>query len=156
MSSLLRSVVLAAGLVVAQPGAAQVPGPPPFQVVRLGDGQMSCEALIGEINSLNAEMERVQRDMMGRAMAMSREATQSLSGGGLGGAAMSLGGLAAGFIPGGELLMGAASMAAQAQMSHQMNEMTSEAETMASEGLVVGPISQRLEHLTEISRDRRC
>ena len=156
MSSILSSAVLMAGLAAAQPGAAQVAEPAAFQVVRLGDGQMSCEALIGEINSLNTEMDRVQRDLMGRATAMSREATQSLSGGGVGGAAMSLGGLAAGFIPGGELLMGAASMAARAQMDHQINEMTSEAEAMAGEGLVIGPISQRLEHLSEIARDRRC
>ena len=155
-------IVVPAILLCAFPGAvAAAPRsapqtPPTYQVVRLGDGQLTCEALVAEINGVTAELDRVQRDMMDRSMDLSQEATAGL-GGGMGGAAMSLGSMAASFIPGADMLMGAAaSAAAAAQLERQRSRMVSEAEAMAGEGLIIGPMSQRLEHLAELSRDKNC
>lgn len=143
------------GAVAAAPQSA--PQPPTYQVVRLGDGQMTCEALVAEINGVTAELDRIQREMMDRSMDLSQEATSGLGGGGMGGAAMSLGSMAASFIPGADMLLGAAaSAAANAQLERQRSRMVSEAEAMAGEALVIGPMSQRLEHLAELSRDRNC
>ena len=143
------------GAVAAAPRSAPQT-PPTYQVVRLGDGQLTCEALVAEINGVTAELDRVQRDMMDRSMDLSQEATAGL-GGGMGGAAMSLGSMAASFIPGADMLMGAAaSAAAAAQLERQRSRMVSEAEAMAGEGLIIGPMSQRLEHLAELSRDKNC
>ncbi len=143
------------GVVEAAPQSApQVPAT--YQVVRLGDGQLTCEALVAEINGVTAELDQIQRGMMGRALDLSQEATGAL-GGGMGGAALSLGSMAASFIPGADMLMGAAaSAAAAAQLERQRSRMVSEAEEMAGEALVIGPMSQRLEHLAELSRDRNC
>lgn len=161
MACKLRTVVPAI-LLCAFPGAvAAAPRsapqtPPTYQVVRLGDGQLTCEALVAEINGVTAELDRVQRDMMDRSMDLSQEATAGL-GGGMGGAAMSLGSMAASFIPGADMLMGAAaSAAAAAQLERQRSRMVSEAEAMAGEALIIGPMGQRLEHLAELSRDKNC
>ena len=144
------------GAVAAAPQSA-LQAPPTYEVVRLGDGQMTCEALVAEINGVTAELDRIQRDMMDRSMDLSQEATAGLGGGGMGGAAMSLGSMAASFIPGADMLLGAAaSAAANAQLERQRSRMVSEAEAMAGEALVIGPMSQRLEHLAELSRDRNC
>lgn len=143
------------GAVAAAPQSAP-PAPPTYEVVRLGDGQMTCEALVAEINGVTAELDRIQREMMDRSMDLGQEATAGL-GGGMGGAAMSLGSMAASFIPGADMLLGAAaSAAANAQLERQRSRMVSEAEAMAGEALVIGPMSQRLEHLAELSRDRSC
>lgn len=140
----------------AQTGPAVSPAPPPYAVVRLGDGQMSCSDLVAEIGAITTEMDDLQRDMMSRSMAMGREATASLGGGG-GGAAMTLGGLAASFIPGADMLLGAAASAvAAAQLERQRGELMDEAQEMAGEALAIGPMSQRLEHLAELAREREC
>lgn len=144
------------GAVAAAPRSAPQT-PPTYQVVRLGDGQLTCEALVAEIGGVTAELDRIQRDMMDRSMDLSQEATAGLGGGGMGGAAMSLGSMAASFIPGADMLMGAAaSAAAAAQLERQRSRMVSEAEAMAGEALIIGPMSQRLEHLAELSRDKNC
>lgn len=143
------------GVAMAAPQSAQPPQT--YQVVRLGDGQLTCEALVAEINGVTAELDRIQREMMDRSMDLSQEATAGLGGGGMGGAALSLGSMAASFIPGADMLLGAAaSAAANAQLERQRSRMVSEAEAMAGEALVIGPMSQRLEHLAELSRDRNC
>lgn len=143
------------GAVAAAPRSAPQT-PPTYQVVRLGDGQLTCEALVAEIGGVTAELDRIQRDMMDRSMDLSQEATAGLGGGGMGGAAMSLGSMAASFIPGADMLMGAAASAAAAQLERQRSRMVSEAEAMAGEALIIGPMSQRLEHLAELSRDKHC
>ena len=158
MACPLRNLVPVILLCAISGAAAAAPqAAPAYQVVRLGDGQLSCEALVAEIGGVTAELDRIQRDMMERSMAMGQEASASLGGGGLGGTAMSLGSMAASFIPGADMLLGAAAeAAATAQLERQRSRMMSEAQDMAGEALVIGPMSQRLEHLAELSRDRSC
>lgn len=142
----------------AGPAGSQTPAPAaePYQVIRLGDGQMSCEALVAEIGGLTAEMDRIQRGITERSMAMTDQASRAM-GGGAGGAAMSLGNMAAGFIPGADLLLGAASAAAaQGQLADARRMMTEQAEAITSDALAITPLSQRYDHLTALFRQRSC
>jgi hypothetical protein len=144
------------GVLIAAAVLAQAPSEPVFEVVRLGDNRMTCEALIGEINALNGEMMRVQSEMTERATDMTRGTMGGLGGMG-GGAAMSLGSFAASFIPGADVVMGTVgSIAAQAEMARQERRMIEDVEAMTSAGAALGPISGRVEHLSEISRDKGC
>jgi len=147
---------------------AQTPpaDPAAFEVVRLGDGQMTCEALITEINGLNGQMTAITNRMTEASSEMSRSAMQSARGMGGGGmsTAMTLGSMAAAFIPGAGLALGAAQAAAgaaqQAQQMAQRNQMVDQMEDMTTEiteaSMLMGPISQRVEHLSEISRGKGC
>lgn len=166
--------VAAIGLLsIALPASALAQTPPAdpaaFEVVRLGDGQMTCETLIVEINGLNAQMTGITNRMTEASTEMSRNAMQQARGmGGLGGGgmstAMSLGSMAAALIPGAGLALGAAQAVAgaaqQAQMASQRNQMFDQMDDMTTEiteaTMMMGPISQRVEHLSEISRDKGC
>lgn len=136
----------------------------PFQVVRPGDSQMSCEALIAEANALNAQMTAAQNLVSERAMEMTRsqlrgmQAQQGMS------SAMSLGGLAASFIPGAGLALGAAQSVAglaqranaaaqQQQRLSAMDDMIGDVEASTSQLM---PLMNRADHLTDLSIAKRC
>jgi hypothetical protein len=166
MKHLVTSALVLAGVLATVNAArGQEPSPAPFQVVRLGDSQLACEALVTEINGLNGQMQSMQTAMSDRAMQASQNAMRAARGPGRGAStAMSLGTMAASMIPGAGLFAGAASQvaaaaqAAQAQAAQNramedMEAMTAEMTTSAS---AMGPISQRVEHLSEISRSKGC
>ena len=53
----LRFVALAVAAAVAGPAAAQ----DSYEVVRLGDGQMACEALVSDMNTIRTEIREIER-----------------------------------------------------------------------------------------------
>lgn len=147
-------------------GAQEAPAvPASFEVVRLADGQMTCEALVAEINGLNGRMNDLTSRMTGAATEMSRNALQQARGmGGGASTALSLGGLAAAMIPGAGLALGAAQALAgaaqQAQMASQQDRMYDQMDAMTAQvgeaTALMGPISQRIDHLGEIARGKGC
>lgn len=137
----------------------------PFRVVRLGDNQMSCEALIAEMDELNLRVQSHSDEMTRRSTEMTRTAMRAGRGGGMAqGMGMTLGSLAASFIPGGALVASAAqtvvSTAAQAQAQAQQDRAMQDMEDMTA-AMTEGtseliPVTQRIEHLGEITRDKGC
>jgi len=132
----------------------------PFEIVRLGDGAMSCETLIGEIRTYNNELQAMQQQMSAAAVEMSESALNSVPGGGMGGMAMGLGGVAASFVPGAAVAMGAvqaaSALAGQAAMRNRRRKMSEQMGEMVDNTSRMGPLSQRVEHLSEIARSRSC
>lgn len=135
-----------------------------FQVVRPGDSQMSCEALIAEANALNAQMTAMQSAMTDRAMNMSRSQLQGMQTQMGASTAMSLGSMAASFIPGAGLALGAAqsvaglaqraaAAAAQQQRMSAMDDMMADVQAGTSQMM---PLMNRADHLTDLSIAKRC
>lgn len=159
-----RALISLVAILMATPAFAQeqpaAPEPAPFEVVRLGDSNLSCEALVGEIGTLNQQLMAVQQNLMSAGQDMSREAmaaSRQRPGGGL---VSGLGGLAASFIPGGGLVMGAVQMAEQqaaaSSMRAQQDAMQARMAAMTESTAMLGPLSERVAHLSEIARNRSC
>jgi hypothetical protein len=161
------ALALLATLASASTVAAQEPptvAAPAFQVIRLGDNSLSCEVLIAEINTLNAEMTAAQQAMSARASQAANQAMRASRGGQRMGWAMSLGSMAASVVPGASLAVAAATtvastaqatqaQAAQAQAMQDLESMGADA--AAASTAMVGPV-QRIAHLSEISRTKGC
>lgn len=129
-----------------------------FEVVRHGDGDMSCEALISEINTLNAEVQTLQARMTDMGAEMSRSAMAATRRpGGLG---LGLAGAVANFVPGAGLLSGAASMmqqqANQASAQQQQQQIMEGTASLSEAVTAMAPLANRAAHLSEIARDKRC
>lgn len=148
---------------VSQAPAAS-PADGAFQVIRPGDSQMSCEALIAEANALNAQMTAAQNALSERAIEMSRSQLQGMQAQMAASSAMSLGSMAASFIPGAGLALGAAQSiagvaqraAAAAQEQQRMSAMDDMmADVEASTGQLM-PLMSRADHLTDLSIAKRC
>lgn len=164
IKTIAAAILIAA---VAAPALAQTAAPaqaPAFQVIRLGDNQMICEALIGEINALNTQLQTQQAQMSQRAADAASSAMRASRGSTGMNTALSLGSMAASFIPGASLAVAAASQvastaqmaSAQAAQDQAMQDMESLTATMtADSNAMIGP-SQRIEHLSEISRNKGC
>lgn len=133
---------------------------PTFEVVRLGDSSLDCETLVAEINDLNGQMAAIQQRMMSAGEELGREAMQSTRRSAGGGLAMGLGGMAAGLIPGGSLVVGAVQAAgqhaAEASMRSRQESLQQRVQAMSEGGLLMSPISQRVSHLGEIARAQGC
>lgn len=135
-----------------------------FQVVRPGDGRMTCEALLAEANALNAQANAMQNAMGQRTVAFSQAQMRDMRVSHGASTAMNLGSMAAGFIPGAALAVGAAQSvanvarqgAAAVQQERRMNQM----ETMMAEAQAdaerMMPIMNRADHLTDLAMDRGC
>lgn len=117
------------------------------------------------MDTLNLQVETAQAQMMARSTELTRTAMRAGRGGGMAqGLGMQLGSLAASFIPGGALVASAAqtvaSTAMQAQQAAQQDRMMRDMEEAAvgmSEGMNDQmPVMQRIEHLSEITRDKGC
>jgi len=154
--SLALALAAAASLPVqAQDGA---PSDAEFQVVRRGDGDLSCDVLIAEINDLNGQVQAMQVRMTAMGSEMSRSSMAAMrrpGGGGLG-----LLGMAAGFVPGASLLTGAAAMAqqgaAQASARHQQERIMEQTASLSESVTAMAPMANRAAHLSEIARDKSC
>jgi hypothetical protein len=137
-----------------------VAAPVAFEVVRMGDSNLSCEALIAEMNTLNQQMLAMQQTLMTAGQEFSRDAMQASRQRPGGGLATSLGGLAASFIPGGGMVMGAVQAAQQqsaaSSMRAQQDSMQQRIQAVTEGAAMMGPISQRVDHLGEIARDHSC
>ena len=140
-----------------QPAA---PTPAPFEVVRLGDSSLSCEALVSEIGTLNQQLMAVQQDLMTVGQEMSRDAMAASRQRPGRGVVSGLGGLAASFIPGAGLVMGAVQMAEQqaaaTSMRSQQEAMQARMAAMTESTAMLAPMSERVAHLSEIARNRSC
>ncbi|WP_269716134.1 hypothetical protein [Caulobacter sp. NIBR2454] len=129
---------------------AQAPAAEPFQVIRPGDRQMSCEVLIAEINGTNAQMasRRVaaMEQMMGAAnrMVTSTMATS---------AATSLVGGVASMVPMGSTLLNAAVKAKQAA---DVNNLTSQTMDAQRDLMSEGDVQARLDHLNRLYESKQC
>lgn len=145
--------VLAAALALAA-GVAPSHAAPDFQVVRLGDNEATCEALITEINALHAEVQRQQQQAQRNAQA--RQTAGRLGRGLLSGLARSASTLAYG----GSTDNLGTSLAANAA-SGVASEIASggtggQAEAPAPAAEVASPQKQRLDHLQAIASVRPC
>lgn len=151
-----------AGQSSAAPPAPAPQAEQPFQVVRLGDGDMTCEALVGEINALNAQVEALQMEMMNASNAISRDAMNSISrgGGGAVDAGLGLANMAAGFIPGAGVFTGAATavrqQANQAALIRDQQQMMERAVSLGDGAMTMAPMANRAQHLSEIARSKGC
>lgn len=145
-------------------GSAAAPADDAFQVIRPGDSQMSCEALIAEANALNARVNEQQNALSDRAMDSSRgmmRAQQAQSGIST---AMSLGSMLGSMIPGVGLALGAAQAAAgvaqQAAAAAQRQQMMNEVDQMMSEAQASSrdlmPLMSRADHLSDLSMAKGC
>lgn len=152
----------AAALAQSDPGATTpAASEQPFQVVRAGDGAMTCEALIAEINALNSQVQALQMEMTEVGAQMSRDSMAAMGGGrGAAGMGMGLASAAAGFIPGAGLLtgavMGAAQQASQAAMVARQKEIMERSASLNDNVMTMAPLANRAQHLSEISRNKGC
>lgn len=133
----------------------------PFQVVRAGDGAMTCEALIAEINTLNAQVQALQMQMTEVGNQMSRDSMAAMgSGRGVAGTGLGLASAVAGFIPGAGVLtgaaMGAAQQASQAAMVARQREIMERGASLNDSVTAMAPLANRAHHLGEISRSKGC
>lgn len=159
-----RALISMVAVLAATPAFAQeqpaAPAPVPFEVVRLGDSQLGCEALVAEIGALNQQLAVVQRDLMTASQDMSRDAMAAAGRRPGGGLAMGLGGMAAGFIPGGGLVMGAVQaveqQAAASSMQARQATMEQRMQALTESTAALGPLSERVAHLSAIARDQSC
>ncbi|KQY84746.1 hypothetical protein ASD25_06885 [Brevundimonas sp. Root1423] len=148
----------------AVPAPAGAPADSGFQVVRPGDSQMSCEALIAEANALNAQMAAQQSALTERAMESSRgimRAQQVQSGVST---ALSVGSMIGAMIPGVALALDAAQsvagMAQQATAAAQRQQMMNDMDQMMTDAQASGrdlmPLMNRADHLTDLSMAKGC
>lgn len=161
LTCLILTAALSATGARAQTAALTEPvSAPAFEVVRLGDSSLSCEALVEEIGAINQRMAAIQQDMMTAGQEMSRESMASLNQRRGGGLMSGLGGMAASMVPGGSLLLGAAQVAEQqAQVAAARDRQAAMDDRMQamSEGVaLLSPLAQRVDHLGEIARRRSC
>lgn len=144
--------------------ASAAADPATFQVVRPGDGRLTCEALLAEINTLNAELSDAQNAMSQRAMEISRSQMRDMRVRQGASAAMTVGGVAAAFIPGAALAVGAAQSvaahaqraAAVAQQERQISRMEEMMEGMQADSERLMPLMNRTDHLTDLAMDKGC
>lgn len=134
--------------------------PPAFEVVRAGDSALECQALLAEINALNAQVLAIQVRISQAGAEMSRSAMGSVSRPGVGGLGMGLAGAVASFVPGGALLSGAASLlqqqASQAAVQQQQRQMMESTTAMSDLSTTLAPLANRAAHLAELARDKAC
>ena len=159
-----QSADIAAPATPPAPQTAPAASPPvnqPLQVVRAGDGAMTCEALIAEINTLTNEMMALQTAMTEASNQMSRDAMAAMGAGrGAVGTGMGLANAVAGFIPGAGILtgavMGVQQQAAQAAMMARNREMAERGTSLSEGAMNMAPLANRAQHLSEISRNKGC
>lgn len=141
------ALILAAA-VVSAPFAAAAQS---YAVVRPGDNEATCEALIAEINTLTAEVERQQQQA--QRSAQTRQTAGRLGRGLLSGLARSAGSLAYG----GSLENAGAAVAANAASSVASEIASGGGGAPAPQVEPVNtPQKQRLDHLQGISAVRPC
>lgn len=145
----LRLVALAVAAAVAGPAAAQ----DSYEVVRLGDGQMACEALVSDMNTIRTEIREIERRTREGAEARQtagRMGRGLLSGLARGAAAMGYGGAL------GDGIGGAVASQAIAGVANEIANAPPSAPAEAAPPPADTPRHQRLEHLTALFGSRGC
>lgn len=156
-AALVQPAAAAAPVAPAAPAApAPAIDPGVYQVLRTGDRQMSCEALAGEANTLNAEIMAEQEEAAKKAK--KAKAGKGLMGG-VGGGVLAG---AARYGIGRSMLGGALSpLAAQAAVAVTDSAAQSAGQAIASSGdqtapATVSPKQQRMNYLLSIYREKAC
>lgn len=145
-----RLFVSAAVAATFAAGPLQAYSMDPYEVVRLNDNAMTCEALVGEINALSNE---VRQQTANAARASRNRQTASAVGRGL------LSGLAQGasmFGVGGDGIGGAVAASAVSGLANQAASAVAAAPADQPEAAPPSPQAERLAHLTNLSRSRSC
>lgn len=146
-------IAAAAAALTLVSSAAPAIAAPDYQVVRAGDNEASCEVLLSEINSLNAEVQRQQEQA--ERNAKSRQTAGRLGRGLLSGLARS----ATSFAYGSTSTDAMAGIVAANAASGVANEIASgggNAQPAPQVEPVNTPQKQRLDHLQSISAVRPC
>lgn len=142
----------------APPASAPAPAIDPsiYQVLRTGDRQMSCEALAGEANTLNAELMAEQQEAAKKSR--KAKAGKGIMGGAAGGlmAGAARYGLARGMM-GGAL----SPLVAQAAVAATDSTAMAAGAAIANSGddgapATVSPKQQRMNHLLSLYREKQC
>jgi hypothetical protein len=142
----------------APPASAPAPtiDPSIYQVLRTGDRQMSCEALAGEANTLNAELMAEQQEAAKKSR--KAKAGKGIMGGAAGGlmAGAARYGLARGMM-GGAL----SPLVAQAAVAATDSTAMAAGAAIANSGddgapATVSPKQQRMNHLLSLYREKQC
>jgi hypothetical protein len=145
----LAALAAAASIGAAAPVAAQ----DAYEVVRPGDGQMTCEALVSDMNTIRTEISEIERRT--REGAQARQAAGRMGRGLLSGLAR--GAAAMGY--GGALGDGVGGMVASQALAGVANEMANAplpAPAAAPPEAAESPRHQRLAHLTSLFATRGC
>ncbi len=150
----------AAAAVVEPPAAPAAPAAPIdpsiYQVLRTGDRQMTCEALAGEANTLNAELMTEQQEAAKKAK--KAKAGKGIMGGAAGGlmAGAARYGLARGMVGGAfsPLVAQAAVAATDATAVAAGNAIANSGDDGAP--ATVSPKQQRMNHLLGLYREKQC
>lgn len=145
-----RLFVSAAVAVTFAAGPLQAQSADPYEVVRLNDNAMTCEALVGEINALSNE---VRQQTANAARASRNRQTAGAVGRGL------LSGLAQGasmFGVGGDGIGGAVAASAISGLANQAASAVASGPTEQAEAAPLSPQAERLAHLNNLNRNRAC
>jgi hypothetical protein len=162
-ASLVQPAAPAAAAVPATPTAPAAPAAPAatidpsiYQVLRTGDRQMTCEALAGEANTLNAELMAEQQEAAKKAK--KAKAGKGIMGGAAGGlmAGAARYGLARGMVGGAfsPLVAQAAVAATDATAIAAGNAIANSGDDGAP--ATVSPKQQRMNHLLSLYREKQC
>ena len=124
--------------------------------VRQGDSALSCEALLSEMNVLSDQIQTASTQMQARAQTMVADANEARQPD-QPSVAATLGDVAASFVPGAGLLLGAArtlgkTVTAPGPAGPDMASVAADSGAMQSMILV----GQRIEHLSGIWRSKSC
>lgn len=143
------AAIAAAAAAAASPVLAQ----DAYEVVRLGDGQMACEALVTDMNTIRneiREMERRTREGAEARQTAGRVGRGLLSGLARGAAAMGYGGGL------GDGVGGAVASQAIAGVANELANAPPSAPAEAAPPATDTPRHQRLAHLTALFGSRGC
>lgn len=145
----LVAIVAACSVVIAAPAAAQ----DAYEVVRLGDGQMTCAVMLQNMNTIRneiSEMERRTREGAEARQTAGRVGRGLLSGLARGAAAMGYGGGL------GDGVGGVVASQALAGVANEIANAPPSAPAEAAPPATDTPRHQRLAHLTSLFGSRGC
>ncbi len=148
----LRLAALAAAAAAAAAAAPAI-AQEAYQVVRLGDGQMTCEALVSDMNTIRTEIGEIERRTREGAQARQtagRVGRGLLSGLARGAAAMGYGGGM------GDGVGGVVASQALAGVANEIANAPASAPAEATPPAADSPRHQRLAHLTALFGSRGC
>lgn len=141
------------------PVLAQATATPTYEVARPGDSQLSCAALISEMNIGSQQIQTGSARMRDRTDRMTASATREAP---KVSAAQTVAGMVAGFVPGAGLALGAAqtlTAASRPPPQQPPGYTPEEARGLGDDAAAMSamvPVGQRFEHLNAIFQNKGC
>lgn len=143
----------------AQAGTQTAAAAPVYQVVRMGDGQLSCEELVTQVNTLTAEADAARSSAMAAAQASQQRAQNRAANAGVIKRA-AFGGLASGmaYMPfgGGLASFAMRSAAVNAAGAAANGPQVIQVDTSAAAPAAEPPEAKRLAHLNGVLQRKGC